>query len=303
MIMARRNGIKRPGKYKIIPTQKRMRKDRPSNTALSVSVIRTVHQLMDELPHILDDPVSPALLRDDVIRKIRKNPDVHRRLAAKTRRSHVVLRSRYAEDQLSLAVEAGIHQFVNLGAGYDTFVCRQPSWARNLRIVEMDYPATQAAKIEHFRHMNIQFPEDVDFQPLDLENENLSEGLARTKISLRLPTFIACLGVLVYLQPDTVRGVFQSVAQLPRGSRLVFTFASEESRSSRLGERSPAGRAAALGEPWLAYFSKDELQLVLTACGFNRISFLSPEKAASTYYYGRNDLPVPRKTHLCTAIV
>ncbi len=280
-----------------------MRDDRPSNTALSVSVIRTVHQLLDELPPILDDPVSPSLLRDDVLRKIRENPDVHRALAAKTRRSHVVLRSRYAEDQLSLAVEDGIRQFVNLGAGYDTFACRQPSWARNLRIVEMDHPATQAAKIEHFKQMNIQFPDDVEFQPLDLENENLSEVLARTTISLKLPTFMACLGVLAYLQPDTVRGVFQSVARLPRGSRLVFTFASKESTFARPGERSSADRAAALGEPWLSYFDMDGIQLVLKECGFNRISFLRPAQAASRYYYGRNDLPLPRKTHLCTAMV
>jgi methyltransferase (TIGR00027 family) len=280
-----------------------MRDDRPSNTALSVSVTRTVHQLLDELPPILDDPVSPLLLRDDVLRKIRENPDVHRALAAKTRRSHVVLRSRYAEDQLSLAVEDGIRQFVNLGAGYDTFACRQPSWARNLRIVEMDHPATQAAKIEHFKQMNIQFPDDVEFQPLDLENENLSEVLARTTISLKLPTFMACLGVLAYLQPDTVRGVFQSVARLPRGSRFVFTFASKESAFARPGERSSADRAAALGEPWLSYFDMDGIQLVLKECGFNRISFLRPAQAASRYYYGRNDLPLPRKTHLCTAMV
>jgi len=140
-----------------------MREDRPSKTALSVLVIRTVHQLVDELPHILDDPVSPSLLCDDMIREICANTDDHRTLAAKTLRSHVVLRSRYAEDQLCLAVEAGIRQFVNLGAGYDTFACRQPSWARRLRIVEMDYPATQAAKIEHLKYRNIQLPGNLEF--------------------------------------------------------------------------------------------------------------------------------------------
>jgi methyltransferase (TIGR00027 family) len=258
---------------------------------------------MDELPHILDDPVSPSLLRDEVIRHIRENPDVHRTLAAKVRRSRIVLRSRYAEDQLLLAVESGVRQFVNLGAGYDTFACRQPDWARQLRIVEVDHPMTQAAKIEHFKRMNIHFPGNVAFQPLDLENENLSEGLASTTISLKLPTFISCLGVLVYLQTDTVRGVFQSIAKLAQGSRLVFTFASKRSSLAGHVEGSAADRAAALGEPWLTYFEMDELQPVLRDCGFNQISFLSPEKAASTYYYGRNDLPIPRKTHMCTAIV
>jgi len=105
---------------------------------------------MDELPLLLDDAVPLLLLCDTVIRRIRENPDVHRTLPATTRQSHTVLRSRYAEDQPSLAVEAGIRQCVNQGAGFDTFACRQPVWGRNIRMGEMEYPTTQAAKRARF---------------------------------------------------------------------------------------------------------------------------------------------------------
>lgn len=70
-------------------------------------------------------------------------------------RSRVCLRSRYAEAALKEATAKGVRHYVVVfffvvdgggGAGFDTFALRQPDWARALRIVEIDHPATQAAK-------------------------------------------------------------------------------------------------------------------------------------------------------------
>jgi hypothetical protein len=36
-----------------------------------------------------------------------------------------------------------------------------PGWARNLRIVEMDQPTTQAAKIAHFSQISFLSPEEA----------------------------------------------------------------------------------------------------------------------------------------------
>lgn len=123
-----------------------MKEDQSSGTALGVCFIRAVHQLIDEVPHILEDPVSPLLLDQEVIQRIETHPEVQRSLQARALRSHVVLRSRYAEDRLFIAFKAGVRQFVSLGAGYDTFCLRQPDWAHSLKIVEADHPATQSGK-------------------------------------------------------------------------------------------------------------------------------------------------------------
>jgi methyltransferase (TIGR00027 family) len=280
-----------------------MKEDKPSVTALGVTVIRAVHELMDEEPHILEDPISLRLLSDDAIKMIRDNPDAHLTLQARGLRSHVVLRSRYAEDELALAVESGIDQFVNLGAGYDTFSARQPAWAQNLKIVEADHPATQAAKIGHFRKMNIRFPGNLEFLPIDLEKENLIERLATTSLDPGLPVFIACLGVLAYLKPETVRKVFESVAQLAVGSKLVVAFAPKDPVLQESREKTTAESAADQGEPWLTRFGVDELAHALKESGFRQVSFLSPDHAASQYFTGRSDLPAPRLTRLCLAIV
>lgn len=73
-------------------------------------------------------------------------------------RSHVVLRSRYAEDQLWAAASRGVRQYVILGAGYDTFAYRQPVWAASLRIFEVDHVASQQAKVERLRSVGISIP-------------------------------------------------------------------------------------------------------------------------------------------------
>jgi methyltransferase (TIGR00027 family) len=57
-------------------------------------------------------------------------------------RSVFVVRSRFVEDQLAEAVTAGVRQYVILGAGLDTFAYRQPAWARQIRIIEVDHPAS-----------------------------------------------------------------------------------------------------------------------------------------------------------------
>jgi O-methyltransferase involved in polyketide biosynthesis len=54
-----------------------VREDQASNTALGVSVIRAVHQIIDEIPHILEDPISPRLLDKPEIDRIRDEPEKH----------------------------------------------------------------------------------------------------------------------------------------------------------------------------------------------------------------------------------
>ena len=124
-----------------------MRDGEGSSTALGVSVIRTVHQIVDDSPHILEDTVSQLLLDDATVGQIQRGSERFRSNEARSLRSHVVLRSRYAEDELHEAAIRGVRQFVSLGAGYDTFPYRQPEWAANLQILELDHPATQRTSV------------------------------------------------------------------------------------------------------------------------------------------------------------
>jgi O-methyltransferase involved in polyketide biosynthesis len=75
-----------------------------SRTADGVALIRAVHQLLDDQPPILDDPVSLLLVGQSMVEVIRRHPEKATVPAAAALRSHVVLRSRYAEDRLLQAM-------------------------------------------------------------------------------------------------------------------------------------------------------------------------------------------------------
>jgi methyltransferase (TIGR00027 family) len=282
-----------------------VREDQSSGTALSVTVIRAIHQLIDHVPHILEDPISPQLIGSALIEQILQNPERYRSQSMRALRSHVVLRSRYAEDGLFEAIQSGVRQFVSFGAGYDTFAYRQPNWAQILKIVEVDHPATQSSKIDLLKQKKIKVPENVEFLPLDFEKENLEMGLARTTLDPARPAFVACLGVLAYLHVETVQKIFRCIGKLPKLTRLAFTFPMKTMANPGENDefQTLSGRTAAHGEPWFARFDSEDLKDELNQSGFSEVWFLDPSEAATRYYAARDDLPAPRKVTMGQAIV
>jgi methyltransferase (TIGR00027 family) len=263
-----------------------------SRTALGTARLRAMHQMFDARPLILDDPIA-ALLLD------RSDSGPADGIAAL--RSHVVLRSRFAEDRLAEAVSRGITQYIVLGAGFDTFALRQPAWAAALKIVEVDHPASQAAKRTRIAAAGLAIPDNVSFAGVDFERESLLDGLQRQGVSLTEPSFFSWLGVTMYLQKPAIDTVLRSAAAFPANSEIVLTFlpTSESTESP-----SPlARRVARAGEPFLTSFSPEQIASTLREAGFHSVGFLSSAEAGERYYRHRpNDLPVPAQTGIAYAV-
>jgi len=276
-----------------------------SRTAVGVALLRAMHQLHDASPKILDDPIVPRLLDEGMLRQAQENLEWHRNPRTAALRSHVVLRSRYAEDCLEQAVSSGVRQYVILGSGFDTFAYRQPAWAAPLRIFEVDHTVSQQAKLERLRSSSIPIPANLEFVSADFELSSLKDILARSFLNFRAPAFFSSLGVLVYLPQDSIKEIFQLVAAFPRNSELVFTFSQAEHSDGDKGDGpSLAEEAAMVGEPWRSYHDRDTLRRELLEAGFSRVSFLSPEEAESLYYRDRSDgLPPPRRSSIARAVV
>jgi methyltransferase (TIGR00027 family) len=278
-----------------------------SRTALGVAALRAVHQLLDGDPKILEDPVAAHLLDAEVFQQIQTNPARVNEPLARGLRSHVVLRSRFAEERLEQAVRRGVGQCVILGAGFDTFAYRQPEWARSLRIYEVDHRATQADKRQRLHSAGIAIPANLEFVAIDFESVSLREGLRASTLKFSKPAFFSCLGVLVYLTREAADAVFQLVADFPAGSEIVFTFSlPDSSLSTNDAEHRAAlaGMASSMGEPWQTHFEPEALVRDLHALGFGEVSFLSAEAADQKYFQGRSDgLRAPRRGGICSAIV
>lgn len=281
--------------------------ERPaSRTAIGVAVLRALHELYDEPPKILSDPIIPLLLGDEVLQPAKASQEWRKDSLTSAIRSHVVLRSRYAEDCLHEAVDSGVRQYVILGSGFDTFAYRQPTWAAPLSIFEIDHPASQRDKVERLRLAGIPIPANVEFVPADFEAAALPQVLSSSSLDLTEPAFFSCLGVLVYLPADSVNAVFRLTASFPKRSEIVFTF----SQGTRSSDGQPnkaailADASAAAGEPWRTYHDPDALRRDLLEMGFSQVSFLSPQQAKDLYYReGDNSLPPPRRASIARAFV
>src|SRR4051812_28953505 len=103
-----------------------------SKTAAGVAFLRAAHQLIDGEPKVLEDPVAPKLLDARATEWLLQHGAELQRDGARAMRSHVVTRSRYAEERLREAHARGVRQYVLLGAGLDSFAYRQPAWAQDL---------------------------------------------------------------------------------------------------------------------------------------------------------------------------
>lgn len=281
-----------------------MASDLPSRTALANAYLRAAHQLLDAEPHLLEDPVSVSLLGPAAPEQIHAAAARYRSPEALGLRSHVVLRSRFAEDRLAQAVQRGCVQYLILGAGFETFACRQPAWAAALSIVEIDSPATQQVKRGMLKSSGISEPANLRFADIDLDHEPLQDGLARHGIPTDVVTFVAWLGMSMSLPEARVDEVLRTVAGFPVGSEIVMTFAwPPAAESSPAAGSSPASRAARAGEPWVTFFTPPVLEQRMRDCGFARVRFLTPTEAEQQYFEGRpGDLPAPRTATIVTAI-
>jgi methyltransferase (TIGR00027 family) len=304
-----------------------MRQMKESRTALGVAWMRAVHQVLDSKPLILEDEPIVELLGRYYVERTSKEPGRFQVPGIRMLRSHVVLRSRFAEDQLAQSLSRGVEQFVILGAGYDTFFARQPDWARTLKIFEIDQPATQEDKLARISAARINVPDNVVFGSVNFEAESVADGLRRHGVKFDVPTMFSWLGVTMYLTEPAIDATLATVLSFPKGSEIVLTFVSREaapggeaplSRGAPLSRPAtekdtspatsptptPAERVAALGEPWLTYYEPDELERKLRHAGFSAVQLVTPELAMERYFANRADgLLPPRKTSLLSATI
>ena len=116
----------------------------PKPSAYRVAVQRAVHQLLD-VPVLFDDPLALKVLGEANVAALRESLDQYTNRMSTGLRAMLVVRSRVAEDEWVVARQAGVCQYVILGAGLDTFAYRRPAEHVG-RVFEVDLPATQQWK-------------------------------------------------------------------------------------------------------------------------------------------------------------
>ena len=254
----------------------------PSRTALRAAAHRAAHQTC-EGGRVFRDPLAPAILGDEPQSVL--GPDLDA-APVRSMRLFIAARSHFAEQRLAAAVARGVRQYVVLGAGLDTFALRNPF--ADLKVFEVDHPATQAWKRERSREAALAPSQTLTFAPVDFERQTLAAGLAAAGFQAGEPAFFAWLGVVVYL---TRTAVFETLAYIAGGAHeVVFDYG--EPNAAFPKDRQPwlaarEARLAQMGEPWLTRFEPPELATKLSELGFDEVEDLGPGEIAARFL----DLP------------
>lgn len=281
-----------------------MNPGQPSRTAVRVALRRAAHQILDK-PVVFDDPLALQMIGPEVAGALRADPArFESQLGSSTLRAFLAVRSRVAEDALAEAIAQGTHQYVVLGAGMDTYAYRHA--VPQLRVFEVDDPATQAWKRTRLKDVGLAEPASLTFVPMDFERQSLGEELRRAGLNAERPAFFSWLGVTPYLRKAAVWTTLQAVAELTRaGGGITFDYAIPVESLNFL-QRAKfavlARRVAAAGEPFQTFIDSDELKGKLAEFGFATVRDRGPESLNARYCADRaDDLSVGAMGHVVTA--
>ncbi|MFL6171436.1 MAG: class I SAM-dependent methyltransferase [Marmoricola sp.] len=255
-----------------------MRAGEPSRTAFGAAVHRAAHQDLDE-KRIFTDPFAWQILGGDQ-EKLLEDARAPERFWL---RNFIAVRHRFAEDGLAAAVARGLDQAVVLGAGLDTLAYRNPH--PDLRLFEVDFPATGAWKAARLSESGIAVPVGVTFVGCDFEHDDFLERLVAAGLDPRRPAYFLWLGVVPYLSRDAVIGTLRRIASIP-GAEVVLDYPTRLrglSREAKAMREELARRVAAAGEPFTGDFTVDEMAGLLRGAGFGEIEDLGGAEIAERY--------------------
>ena len=179
-----------------------------------------------------DDPIAPRLLRwgDGPVAAARPKllhpairfaverimPGIYGFALARVRHMDLIVRRETA---------AGIDSLVILGAGYDTRAYRMQPELSDVRVFEVDHPATSRDKRRRLANEIRSIPENVRFVELDFTRQDLLEELAAHGHRLSTRTLFLLSGVSMYLPEEAMFDLFRQVATHSSGrTSMVFDY-------------------------------------------------------------------------------
>ena len=266
-----------------------MQHGQASVTALGAAGHRAAHQVL-ERGFVFADPLALPILGSDAESAIALAKERPERRGL---RLFIAMRSRFAEDSARHAIDKGVRQILVLGAGLDTFAYRLER-TPELRIFELDHPATQAEKRRRLTEAQIAEPAHVSYVAHDFEGGSMTGALKAAGLDPDRGAFVLWLGVTPYLTEEAVFATLGELARWPGGTEVVFDYTNPpeavDEPNARNFHREMAERVAASGEPFRCYLDSAALHARARGLGFSDIEDLDRAALVARYL---PDLPVP----------
>lgn len=137
-------------------------------------------------------------------------------------------RTRYIDDILKKCITDGLEQLVILGAGYDSRAYRFEE-LNNIRVFEVDHPATQSVKKQKLHEIFRMLPDHVTYVPADFHKNNLQSCLSKNGYDRHLTTLFIWEGVTMYIEAEAVDETLLFISKnTGKGSSVIFDYTYNE---------------------------------------------------------------------------
>lgn len=268
-----------------------METNQPNNTALRTALWRALHVMTDEQPYIIDDPIGYQLIKPE--NGWEERPDMK---YTKKLRASIVARARLIEDMAKEQIATGVHQYILLGAGLDSFAQRNAELNSQVDIYEIDEPDTLNWKESKLIDNGYYISDHLHFIPVNFETSSWWDALMSKGFDINRPAFVSCTGVTLYLTKAAIAETLKKMTLLAAGSTLAITFylplAHIAEEDQPLMEMSMKG-AAASGTPFVSFFTTDEVIQLAEETGLKDIKIVSTDELTEKYFKDRTDYLVP----------
>jgi methyltransferase (TIGR00027 family) len=266
------------------------RTEEPDNTAIRTALWRAMHVEVDAAPPVIADVVGLQLAAPDA--NWRDRGDMHP-MGTRGFRAAIVARARFIEDLVEQQADAGVDQYVILGAGLDTLAQRRPDLGARIQVFEIDQPGTQAWKRRRLVETGLGVADWLHLVPVDFESgESWWDGLAASGFDPARPAVVASTGVSMYLTKDATAATLRQLAGLAPRSTVAMTFLLPMGlvdEADRPGLEMSSRGAAASGTPFVSFYAPDEMVALAREAGFGEVEHVSSTTLADRYFSGRSD--------------
>lgn len=209
---------------------------------------------------------------------------------------HLISRTRYIDDLIEKSTFANIEQYVILGAGYDSRAHRLKLPSK-LKIFEVDQSEVQELKRLRLSD-NMPNRESITYVDIDFNHQSLKEQLINVGFDQNKSTIFTLEGVSQYISREALDATLKEVADLnPNSNSKIFIsyvnkLLKEDSKACfGKGYSKPekavsfiTNSAAKMGEPWISFYSAEEIESILSQNNFTLIENKTLADLNSKYF-------------------
>lgn len=267
-------------------------------TAQGVAKQRLIETIADADKRVINDPYADSFVIGSGFIKLmghKLNVWLSKKLAPGFH-EHLISRTKFIDELIEKSAVNGIEQYIILGAGYDSRAHRLelPS---SLKIFEVDQPEVSDNKLAKLPK-ELPNSENVTYVNIDFSYQSLTAQLIDAGFDQKQSTIFTLEGVSQYITKEAVSSTIKELASLTKDANSIFFMSYVDELLDKnpeacfgKGYTSPEKKAnlikslsAKVGEPWISFYSREEIESLLFQNGYSVEENLTLEDLNFLYF-------------------